>query len=407
MYTWLFGLSLEALLHLQHAAPILSLSATALAWIAYLLRELAKNNHPFRLSFRSLRLPARFLRCINAYLLFSISLKDSQSLYRRPVYHTAALLFFWALVFDGLLFWRNLENGTTALGLPWLFLALALSCAPLLPDIRRLRSSCIVCLLSMAFSSFFTGSASLFPYVLIGWSFVLLASGIYLLPRFNAHFSQWFLSPPVWSIAGLVLVLSTLGSTLFTRLLITASSSLPFWPILTGATIYLLLLSQSIHWVWLPWLAGLGLTVSGLSILTIFLPEPQDFFSVPFLIGAAGWLNLILRIMPTLGQRTAAPFSITHHRLDSSFFLWPSLLICGALALFTPMIAFLSFSGEHLVTWLPGQQVSIRAWSILSILHVFSIFHLFILSVQGRHFFAHLLLLALTNTLLLLRLEIA
>ncbi|MCI5212061.1 MAG: hypothetical protein D3910_25515, partial [Candidatus Electrothrix sp. ATG2] len=223
------------------------------------------------------------------------------------------------------------------------------------------------------------------------------------------------LSPPVWPVAGLVLVLTTFFCTLFAGLLASESSGLPFWPIVIGPTLYLLLMSYTVRWPWLPWLAGLAVTVSGLHLLVVFLPEGQRPFSLPFLIGAAVWLNLMVQIMPVVRRMTGritgrtGPPSATHRRLDNSFFFWPSLLLCNVLALFTLVISGFLIDKNILnsATWLRSLHEQPILLITLSVLQVFSFFHLLILSARfsakWRFFFAHLLLLALTDTVLLLK----
>jgi hypothetical protein len=389
LYSWLAGLSVETALYVRHAAPMLSLTAAVLALTAYLLNA-----------------------------------ADDDSLYRRPVLHTAIFLFLWALVCNGLLFWQSLQTGNSEVGLPWFFTALAFSFVVILhsiPDTRRFRfagsadSAGTALLLTVALSSFFTGYPYLFPYVLTGWSFVLLGTGVSLLPRLNIRFPQCFLSPLVWPVAGLVLVLSTLSCTLFARLLASGGSGLPFWPIVIGATLYLLLMSYTVRWQWLPWLTGLAVTVSGLHLLVAFLPQGQGIFSLPFLTGAAVWLNLTVQIMPAILRttdritgRTGSP-SVTHRRLDNAFFFWPCLLLCNVLVLFT-LVIFGFFINKDILnsaTWLPslyGQPIVLMT---LSVLLIFSFFHLFIVSsrfsTKWKSFFAHLVLLTLTNTVLLLK----
>ncbi|MCI5137068.1 MAG: hypothetical protein D3922_01335, partial [Candidatus Electrothrix sp. AR1] len=385
LYSWLAGLSLETALHVQHAAPMLTLTATALTLTAYLLNA------------------------------------SVDSLYRRPMQHNAIFLFLWALICNGLLFWQSLKTGRTEVWLPLFFMALAFSSSSILhtiPDtgrLRNFRSLGTALLLTVALSSFFTGYPYLFPYVLTGWSFVLLGTGVYLLPRLNARFPQCFLSPAVWPVAGLVLVLSTLFSTLFVRLFASEGSGLPFWPILIGATMYLLLMSHAVRWEWLPWLAGLVVTVSGFNLLVVFLPEAQSLFNLPFLIGAAVWLNLMVQIMPVILRTTGritgrtGPPSATPCRLDNAFFFWPSLLLCGVLVLSTSVISvfLLNIDSLNSVTWLRSLQEQPIMLITLSIVQVFSFFHLLIISARfsakWRVFFAHLLLLALTDCVLLLK----
>ncbi|MCP4697574.1 MAG: hypothetical protein GY862_12100 [Gammaproteobacteria bacterium] len=322
----------------------------------------------------------------------------------------------WALLDSLLLFWRSLENGTTVVWLPWLFMALALGHSAILrslPEIPLLRSSGAALLLSIAFSSFFTGDSHLLPYMLTVWSFVLWGTGIYLLPRFNARFPSQSLAPAVWPVLGLVFVLSTLFASAFLADALMLSPDLPVWPILLGATLYLLLMSRSVTWGWLPWLAGLGVTVSGLSVLADFLPETHDIFSPLFLTGAAIWLNLVLQIMPILHAASGSvPPSVARRRLDSALFFWPSLLLCGVLALFTlSVLFFLAAANGFAAAWPPQLKEHPEIFITLAILLIFSAFHLFILRARSSEklgdFFAHLLLLSLTDAVLLLWLETA
>ncbi|WPD21343.1 MAG: hypothetical protein SD837_14180 [Candidatus Electrothrix scaldis] len=369
LYIWLANLSLPTLPQVGHAAPMLTLIATVLAPTAYLLKN------------------------------------SDESLYRRPAQHHAILLFFWALAYDILLFGQNLNIGNSVLSLPWCFLALAFSGScilPTFPDTVRLRnvgSIATALLLSLALISFFTDNAYLFPYILTAWSFVLLGTGILLLPRFTTGFPSCFLSPGPWPVLGLALVLGTLFTTLFARLLSPELSSLPFWPILVGTTVYLLLMSLTVEWAWLPWLTGLALTLSGLSLLLTFLPQEQYVFALtnpPFLISSAVWLNLAIEIMPLILRIRGKdkPSSITLHRLQKALFVWPSLLLCAFLVLF-PLVITVSLHSQPTV------------YIALAIVQIVSFFHLFIISsrfsLRWRFLFAHLLLLALTDSALLLK----
>lgn len=175
LYAWLAALSLPTLLQVRHAAPMLTLLATALSLTAYLLHT------------------------------------SDESLYRRPVQHSAIILFLWALLCNTLLFGQSLKMGNTELGLPWFFMALAFSCQSILHTIgdrTRLRnvgnvgSVGIVVFLTMALTSSFTGNTYLFPYVLIVWSLVLLGTGVFLLPRLNARFPHCFLPLPPGPLQG-------------------------------------------------------------------------------------------------------------------------------------------------------------------------------------------------------------
>lgn len=379
--SWLTGIPPAALLQVQYAAPILSLAAAGLALTAYALNT------------------------------------SADSLYCRPVQHSAFLVYLLALASGILLFWMSWTQGRMiTMWLPWTFLLLTFGQILLLDsssllDMPRLRSTGTAVLLSIAFSSFLAGYAHLLPYGLMAWSFVLWMTGGYLLPQLNARFPRHSLPPAAWPVSGLILVLSTLSARALAAEVLLLSPDLPDWPLLIGATVYLLLMSHTVTWEWLPWLAGLGVTVSGLNVLSVFLLGTHSLFSLSFLISAAIWLNLVLRIMHAL--HAAGEPSDTRRRLDRAFFFWPSLFLCVVLALFTPFIAALSAIADssNIGTWFHELKNPLTVFIVLSILLNVSFFHLVVVlarsSKKWRIFFAHLLLLSLTDTVLMLWLTAA
>ncbi len=245
-----------------------------------------------------------------------------QSLYQWPLYHTACVIYLWALFNSLFLFFASWQSG-----LPVIFVLLSIGLLPLLRPLNRaaaIRGVGIALLLSIAVTDFFWGAAlqkgivpAFIPYALMFWGFILWGVSNYGLPRLNARWPQWAIAPDFWPVLGLLLVLSGFG-------LDTLMLEFPLWHTLLIVTVYLLLMFRNAEWGWLPWLAGFTLTLSGLSALFPLFEPVSDREATFFIFSAIVWSNLLLRL-GTLSQRYGQNWKIT--RLAEPLFVWPFILL--------------------------------------------------------------------------------
>ncbi|KHD07476.1 hypothetical protein PN36_18895 [Candidatus Thiomargarita nelsonii] len=266
-----------------------------------------------------------------------------QTLYKQPLYHTAAIIYIWALINSLILF---LENGHT--WLPFILILLALAQLPLLRPLKNaaaIRGVGIGLLLSLAFTRFFGGEPS---YILMSWGFILWTIANYGLPRLKA---PWAIAPEFWPTLGLLFVLSGI---------------LPIqWETLLIVTAYLFLMFRNANWWWIPWIAALTLTSAGLS----FAFEVQ---TILFIYGSILWANLLL-VLSRLAQRYT---NWKINEFSEPLLIWTFLLL--------------------------GSELLINLWANLVVWAILlNVSFLHVLSLRSQAITAHIFLLSLLNTILL------
>jgi len=293
-----------------------------------------------------------------------------QTLYKQPLYHIAAIIYIWALINSLFLF---LENGHT--WLPFILILLALAQLPLLRPLKNaaaIRGIGIGLLLSLAFTRFFW--TLLEPaYVLMLWGFILWTVANYGLPRLKA---PWAIAPDFWPTLGLLFVFSGFG-------LETVQ-----WQTLLIVTVYLFLMFRNANWWWIPWLAALTLTSTGLAVLLSLFSLVSDDQIFLFIYSTLLWANLLL-VLSRLAQRYTA-WKINH--FSEPLLMWTFLLLGSGLLL----VSWGSLSLLIGATRLENVWENLVIWAILlnvSFLHV--------LSLRSQALTAHTFLLSLLNTVLL------
>jgi hypothetical protein len=309
-----------------------------------------------------------------------------QTLYQQPLYHTSGVIYLWALFNSLLLFFTSWQSGLSVI-----FVLLSIGLLPLLRPFNwapAIRGVGIALLLSIAVTDFFWEAAlqkgivpTFIPYALMFWGFILWGASNYGLPRLNARWQQWAITPNFWPWLGFLLVLSGLW-------LDTLKLELPLWHSLPIVTVYLLLMFRNVKGGWLAWLAGLTLTLSGLSVLFSLFDPVSNREITFFIFSAIIWSNLLLRL-GTLSQRYGQTFLINWkiNRLAEPLFMWPFILL-GVILLLSTMA-----TSPYLKEALWEHLITVGILLNLSFLHF--------LSLRPQRLPAHIFLLSLLNTLFL------
>jgi hypothetical protein len=130
-------------------------------------------------------------------------------LYAPPMWCAAALIYCWTLLKVLPAFISLMFGGSAEFYEIWLFLILGITLSPLLkplPGAAHWRGGGILIMLTgfvVSSLSFATLRWKGIPEICWGFALWGFANGI--LPRFNARFSQWQVSPATWPWAGLLL----------------------------------------------------------------------------------------------------------------------------------------------------------------------------------------------------------
>ncbi len=157
------------------------------------------------------------------------------------------------------------------------------------------------------------------------WGYALWLGGNLLLPRWNARWLQWAVTPTWWPLFGLIGILAGIAIELKSGELIPATA-------LAGLALYLFLLLRNTAWPGMAWLAVATLTLSGLLAVTHW-DEVLTHSSEG--IVALVWLNLIFLLIPLwrrYGARVMYRWCGWQHELETPLFWVPLAMLMVLLA---------------------------------------------------------------------------
>jgi len=319
------------------------------------------------------------------------------SFYAQPLWCAAALICFRVLLKLTPLFAEAVFRETYDPYSVWLFLISCITLFPLLKPVPRAdlwRGAGVLlmltgCLMSMTWNG----------TLRVMWGYALWGFANSILPRFNARFPKWAVSPGVWPWAGLLMIALSPPMTMMGDIGILFRGF--YW---LPLSIYLFLLLRNSDRPALSWIATGTLTWAGLMFVRQLAEETLYFRdSVDFSIGTLIWANLMLLTVP-LWRRfetrnselpTSEPGSEIRlsdwrrHHLSKPFLMWPSLILATWLLLLilANLTAILFEAG---FAWQPPM--------IIAILLTASFLHLYLLHPVSLT--AHTLLLSLFTLLL-------
>ncbi len=305
------------------------------------------------------------------------------TLYTRPLYFTAYLLYVFTLIS---LFWLWEHHvAFKQLELIGLLILLAIGQLPLLRPISTavtIRGIGIALLLSLAFFHW----ALVYPqdnlvFLTLLWALVLWGMGHYGLPWFNNRWSLWSIEPHFWPILGLILIITVFSWVSWQQEDIT-------WQTIIPVMLYLILMLRNTYWKWLPWVVGFALMISGLMISLELSNDPS---ALAFIFGIILWINFLLWLSRFLQRYETTPWQF--QRLSQPLFLW-SFLVINLQLLGLSLISTNLFITNDLELgdfWRP----LVIVWAILLNL---SGFH--IANIKKHLLFTHAVMLSLVNTVL-------
>lgn len=333
------------------------------------------------------------LACLSLGLAFLSHYANRYSrwkkLYAEPLWFASVSGFIWVLMKTVPAFADGFFGENMAFYAPMLFLLQGTVLFPLLSPLSNAKqwrgvgillflSAFVISLFSLSSLQIFSLQSSVFNSYLL-WG---LANSV--LPRFNARWPGWAVSPGVWPWAGLF-------SIMFCQPIVThgiAFSDCSYWLALSG---YLFLMLKNSSWQIFPYLAAGALNAAGLLLIGEYsegmnLAEP-GFFA----FGTLLWANVLLCLASfwhRYEQIVTKRMGWAHHDLTPAFRFWPCLMLCTWLIL--PWLNNL-FVYERFV--FPSLPLWFGASLTLSFLHMFL--------VHSTRFYAHSFLLAAFNMVLI------
>ncbi len=314
-----------------------------------------------------------------------------KQLYAQPLWCIASLGYCWSLLKIVPLFAEATFGNIADHYGTWLFLISGITLFPLLKPVHRAdiwRGAGILLMLTGFVMSLvpLTGSPNGSGTLLLLWGYVLWGFANGVLPRFNARFSEWAVSPGAWPWAGLLMV------ALSPPLAMGDSEILLQWSYWLPLSLYLFLLLRNSGWSALSWIATGVLTLSGIVFVKELTGESHPYDPAEFIIGTLIWANLMLFVVPLwhrYGPALTARLGWRNHDLAGPFLLWPFIIMgiwLTLLFLTNLSVIFLN----PFFTW--------KSIVVIAVVLAVSCLHLFLESPTSLN--AHTLLLSLFNILL-------
>ncbi|MDS4042237.1 MAG: hypothetical protein RKP20_13775, partial [Candidatus Competibacter sp.] len=238
-------------------------------------------------------------------------------------------------------------------------------------------------------------------WIVVVWGYALWIGGNLVLPRWNARWPNWAVTPAIWPLLGLVGVLG--GATVGLMVGVWSPAVALAW-----LALYLLLLLRNTAWPGMAWLAVATLTASGLLAggALEWSWWGRGYGLSPMGGGFATvlvWLNLLFLLVPLWGRhgRTLARWlSWRQDRLDAPLFWVP-------FAILTLLLARLLLVESGGLLWDGAFRLerSFGSLSGLALLAAATVGHAF--RLRPERLTAHLLLAALGALLLAVLLDLA
>ena len=333
-----------------------------------------------------------------------------ESLYTQPLRLVAGLMYGWALLGTMSLFAMLPMRADAAL--PWLFLALSLALIPVAQPLRQaaaVRGIGIALLLTGGVASVLAlgGWSSVDQLLFVTWAYSIWGLGNFVLPRYNARWLRWRITPDTWpwcglGIVGIALVLWVMRGPIGSGI---EASRLGGY--LTAVALYLFLMLRHSAWPGFPWLAVLTLMGAGLAYNIAWLwrfsfgwvlPVPMFYLPLPFcfVLGAGVWLNGLLGgafLWRRYGHAVASRLSWQYYELDRPLGWWPSAVL---------RLGVLIFAAIQAATILWSTPVTNRTqWSsgvLMGCILTLSCLHM--LGVKRDSRSSHVVMVSLLSTLL-------
>ncbi|MCP4112377.1 MAG: hypothetical protein GY749_43775 [Desulfobacteraceae bacterium] len=286
--------------------PILALIGTALACLALLWTEfrIFHNQAPFSLQ------PARIpwdqwvsLALISLLLAFPAHYLSryprQMRLYCQPLRCVAAVCFGWSLLELIPVFTAGLNPDIVKPYGLLLFLVWGITLFPLLKpfdDAPHFRGMGILILVTgfaatlLSLTGIHILNHPVLPWLLLAWAYILWGLANEVLPRINARWPGWRISPAVWPWTGLILIWISLFVTGAGKWHFSFIPAELFAPInygcLAGGSLYFAMMRQNSKWGGFSWLAATGFVIVGFGLIH------KIMIAVGISQTSAQWLNL-------------------------------------------------------------------------------------------------------------------